>query len=302
MLPVVVILAAACQRPLPAPDIPWVPEPAADLGPVVARIGEVPIFAEQVSAQARKTGKPPREAVNDLIAFHLLAERLRSAWPPTDSDATHARQQILVQRMLERELEANIEPRDLPEQTLRSVYTRAIKNFVHPRLVEVYDLMVLFPNTVNAEQRAIMRKTAADVRAEVERRRTLDRSKPLETIFQEIATDAAWKSRRVNVYKYLQTPEGPYEPSYYQAVLKLKAVGDLTPTVEEGSGIHLAAYSSEKPAKNISFEEARQEVHTKYLPIWRQEQFREFTARATKGHKIEVFEANLQPAAPQGRP
>ena len=94
---------------------------APDLGPVVARVGDMPIHASEVAAQAQRSGRPPRQALDDLIRFQLLAERARQRsgglvdpGPPSDS--------LLVQRLLERDIEPALRPQDIPEEDLRRAY------------------------------------------------------------------------------------------------------------------------------------------------------------------------------------
>src|SRR5436190_1382231 len=80
----------------PARGVPWIPDAPTDLGAVVARVGEVPIFAGEVAAQASRTGQPPRQALDQLIAFALLAEKARAAGV---QPAAAPPRELLVQRL-----------------------------------------------------------------------------------------------------------------------------------------------------------------------------------------------------------
>src|SRR5437868_2982246 len=51
----------------------WIPDPAPDVGPVVARIGEVPIFAQEVRAEAQHTGARMKSAARERNQ-HLARE------------------------------------------------------------------------------------------------------------------------------------------------------------------------------------------------------------------------------------
>jgi hypothetical protein len=261
---------------------PWVPEPAPDLGAVVARVGEVPIFAAEVSAQAAHTGKPPRAALDDLVAQHLLAERARSSWPPTSPEAAALRKQVLVQRLLERELEPVLHVENIPDRELLPFYQRARSFFVHSRKVEVAVLHFPFRNNTTDEQKAAGRKTMAELAPLV----TL-RGHTAEDL-QAFAADPAWKSRGVQYFRFLQSEEEPYSPQFGKAALALEGSGQTTGVIEDPWGLNIALYLGERAARNSSFEEVRDEMRRDYFPRWRQARFLEFADRAALQHAVEV--------------
>ena len=74
--PVILLLGSVgCARGGPPPETPWVPETAPDLGAIVARVGSVPIYAREVEAELARSQGTAREATDELIVLHLLAEQ-----------------------------------------------------------------------------------------------------------------------------------------------------------------------------------------------------------------------------------
>jgi hypothetical protein len=280
-------LACARSAPGPAAAVAWSPEPAPDLGAVVARVGEVPIFAGEVRAQALRTGKPARAALDELVGFHLLAEKARALGIEPDAAAA-VPAELLVQRLIERDFEAVTRPADLPEQDLRRSYERARDWFVHSRLVEIAILSVYTGALMKPEPRARARATAAELSQAISAR-------PARTAedFLEVARDPAWASRRVSVTRLWQSSDKPFGPRVGAAVLRLRAPGDTTALVEDESGYHIARYIAERPARDLPFEAARQEIRREAYPRWRQARFAELVARLSAQHRIELSPENL---------
>jgi hypothetical protein len=270
------------------PTTAWVAETVPQLGPVVARVAENPIFAEEVRAQAQRTGKPPAEALQDLVTFHLLAERARERGLAQTVRRPEVPSALLVQRLLEREFEPTVQPDQMSEQELRAVYEQIKDRYVHPRVVRVA-LLSVYPRRGQDKEaaRAAARETAQALFAEVSRRP--DRSAEA---FASLQKEPAWSSRNVSFGRIWQGPDeryGPLAAPEGAAIARLRKPGDTTPLMDDHGAYHLARYIEEAPAKNVSFEQARQELRTEYYPRWRREKFERFSARLAESHKIEAF-------------
>jgi hypothetical protein len=266
----------------PAPSV------AHEFGPVVARVGEDAIYAAEVKAQAERDGTSARQAVDDLIRFHLLAQRARGAVPTPDG----VQKSASVQRLVERELEPQLTPEAIPESELRALYQRGFSRYVHGRLVEVAVLAVFTGARMKPEPRARARATALALAEHVAAR-------PIRTAqdFETVANDPAWRGRKVQFQQTLQADEQPFPRAVGASVAKLRAPGDTTPLIEDETGYYIARYVSEKPPRNTSFAEAAPELRTLYHPHWRQRRFAEFAASLEVKHGA----ARVASAAPAPR-
>jgi hypothetical protein len=288
VLAVLVALGGGCARRSSATATPWIPAPAPDLGEVVATVetasGPIPIFAAEVAAQAWQTHQSPRAALDQLIAFHLLAERARgkgaSPWPPPDADL---HKQVLVQRMLERELEPHVRPEDITDAELRVLYDRAHDYFVHARLIEVASLEVPVSRRALPPARVAARQTMTELAAAVQAAGNLTLAE-----FQALGKTDAWRSRGVRSVRFLQGPQGPHSAKFAAAVAKLATVGETTGLIEDESGVYLARYVADRPAKDQSFDQVRPELRAGFYPRWRQQKFLEWSDRAATGHQVEI--------------
>jgi PPIC-type PPIASE domain len=273
-----------CARK-PAASTLWIPGARSDLGEVVARVGQVPIFAAEVTAAAARSGKSERAALEDLLAFHLLAERARAAgpWPPRTPEAAALRKGILVQRLLEREFEPGTGPQNISDAELRVLYDRGKQAFVHARLVEVATLEVTPGAKVSADARAAARQTVLDLE------QLAGKGHPLAAeTWQSLAGQETWRGRGVHYRRFLQGPEGPYSARFAAAVAKLETAGATTGVIEDERGFYLARYLADRPASNVSFEQARAELRSGYYPRWRKQKFLDFAEHAAKRHEVEL--------------
>ncbi len=267
-----------------APAAAWVAEVVPDLGEVVARVGSNPIFAEEVRAQAQRTGKPARDALQDLVSFHLLAERARERGVAS----AEVPRGLLVERFVVREFEPTVELGDLQDVELRAIYQKFKTRYVHPRVVRVALLSVYVRRGKPREVAlARARDTARDLFKYVGTRsdRTPDD-------FGKIAQEPEWSARHVAFVRIWQGPDsssGPLDAPQGAAIARLRKPGDTTGLMEAEGAYHIARYIEEMAAENVPFEQARAELFQEYYPRWRRDRFERFAGRLAEEHRIEVF-------------
>ena len=256
--------------------------------PALARVGDVDILLSDVETQMRATGRTPRQALDDLVHFELLARAAAASISPSDPEVRAATDAVLVQRLLERDLEPHLARADIPDDVLRGVYDRALKIFVHPRLVEVATLNVYTGPRMKPEPRA---KAAATARALDE----LLRRSPRHSVdeLESIALDPAWKERKVQYSRVWQAIDDPFPAAVGREVQRLHQPGDITPMITADTGFHVATYLGERPPENVSFTEARERLRDQIFDRWRSARFLEFAQAAAGAHAIEAYPERL---------
>lgn len=294
VVPPAALLLWACGREVSpsAPASAWTPAPAPDSGEVVARVGGVPIFASAIRGQAQRSGQSPARALEDLIAFELLAEKARAVGIAPGPHRQALPRELLVQRLLERELEATTRPEDIPDAELRQIYERMRSTFVHPRLVEIVVLSVYTGPLMKPEPRARAARAAREL-ADFVSRRT---SWTADELFA-LAQEERWRARNVAVTRVLQGPDRPFGPKVGAGALLLGGAGQLTPPIEDETGHHIALYVGERPPKDVPFEQAREEIRREVHSLWRKRRFLEETGKLAATHVVEVYPDRLSPMA-----
>jgi hypothetical protein len=254
---------------------------APDLGEVVARVGDVPIFARQVLAEALRSRKTPREALATLVDGNLVAEAARArghSMPLTDDPDVKS---AMVERLLERELEPSLRASAIPDSTLRPLYQRTLDAFVHPRLVEIGILAVYTGPRMKEDARQERATTAKELAAFIAKHppRTLDD-------FAAVAGDKQWSERHVVYQRTWQGGDKPFSKAVGAEVAKLAAPEQTTSLVSDETGYFIARYIGERPAENVSYDQARPKIAAAYFERWRQEQFLDFTAKLLAKHAV----------------
>jgi hypothetical protein len=293
--PLLVALSLAnCSSPRQLAEQEWTPSKAADLGDVVARVGQVPIFAKQIEAEAKRSGTPTRVALESLIDSNSLAEHARSRGFTLANVSDPDVQSALVQRMLEKELEPSLRPEAVPDGDLRPLYEQARERLVHSRLVEIGLLVVYTGARMQKEDRELREQTARELALYLKKHpsKTLDE-------FVAVAHDPVWSKRSVVFKRFFQGTDRPLSKAVGAEVAKLRAPGDTTPLVVDEDGGFIARYISERPAENITFEDARGKLLAGFYEQWRRQRFLDFTSRLARLHRVETY-ADRLPTDEQG--
>jgi hypothetical protein len=290
-LPLLLISACAgCARQNTVAETPWSPAAVDDLGSIVAQVGTVPVRAREVEAEMVRSGTTPRQALDNLISLHLLAETARPQQgfsPQWMSDVEL--KSALAERLIDREVAPKLVRESVPDAELKGIYQKAIKAFVHPRLVDIAVLAVYTGPLMKKEPRLKRAETARALAAYLATR-TIRGPED----FEAIAKDPAWQDRKVSFGRFLQGDDEPFSAEMGTAVAKLRAPGDTTRLVEDETGFYWATYAGEKPPENITFAEAKPSLLQRYYERWRKLQLEKLVRQLGEGHRIEAHPQLLQ--------
>jgi hypothetical protein len=282
--PLILLLSSAgCAQRDAAAETPWTPDPAPDLGAVVARVGSVPIYSAEVAAEAMRSQGTARDALNRLISLHVLAENAHRTerFSPDWSDAEL--RSALAERLLDREILPKTRREAVPEQELQGLYDKAIKAFVHPRLVEVGLLAVFTGPMMKPEPRREREKTAKALANDVAARR-IHSAEAMEAMVR----DPLWKDRSISYRKTVPWLDPAYSDKLNDEVLRLRAPGDTSPLIEDEVGYFIATYVSEKPAEKLPYSQVRESLLQRYYEHWRPQRLEQLVRSLSKGHQVEV--------------
>lgn len=289
---IVVLSSVGCARRGQPADTPWVPEPAPDLGSVIARVGSVSIYAREVEAQVARSKSTPRQALDELVSLHLLAEKAHQKNPFLPDWFDPELRSTLAERLIERDVWPQVQRDSVPDQELRAIYQSSISAFVHPRLVDAGFLIVFTGPRMKPGPRAERAEAAKALAATVASRRIAGPED-----LEAIANDPAWGIRHVTFRRTLQSPDQPFSRKVGAEVVKLKAAGDTTPLIEDADGFFIATYAGEKPPANTSFAEVREELRQRYYDHWRAQRLEQLARKLAEGHRVESHPQLLNQSA-----
>ncbi len=256
--------------------------------PVVATVAGQSIHASAVKRQAEQTSVNARDALNALIDLEVLAGRARALNFPPNTETLRAQKRAMVDAYLRREFEPTITLDNLKDEDLRPVYERAKSVFVRPRAVRIFGIIFNAGNRYNRsfdEARVLMREFEAVLR----RQKTWTSAE-----LTEVTTSKKWQDRKIATLPgIIQQPSGPYDGEASERLLALKSVGEFTPSFENKTGVHIAMCLEIFEAKNVTFEQMREEIRTTYFPRWKKERFLKYTDTVAERLGVTVHDEAL---------
>lgn len=241
---------------------------------VVATVDGVAITARRVAELAREADQSPREVVERLVDFELLAAEAYRRGLEDHQDVRYVTRQATAQRFLKEEFEAEHQPEDMPEDVLKAAFERNIGRFVRPRLRKVAHILVHAPNSEKSPGKiAAAKGLATRIAREAREVEDLDGFLDLGKAYnkrEEFTIDAKVLSVPVYEKARLQRP-------FLDAALELDSPGEVGGPVETTFGSHVIYLIEVREPIDRSFEEARDEVRDQEHPHWMQREFQAMT-------------------------
>jgi hypothetical protein len=232
---------------------------------VVATVDGVPITASRVEALVKATKRAPREVLEGLVEFELLAAEARQRGLSQGYDIEQAGKQRMVQLFIERDFEATHQPEDIPDSFLLAAYQEKRTTFVHPKLHKVAHILVTaYEGKATEARRGEARKLAREIHREA--------SKATE-VAEFLTIGKRFDGRdgftiKLEKLSSLVHKRASLARPFIEATLKLEHNGDISEPTETRFGSHIIFLVDSRAAINHSFEEVRDEIRGKAHPFW----------------------------------
>lgn len=237
---------------------------------VVATVDGVPITSDRVSRLVEETGSSPREIVEKLIEFELLAAEARRRGLEDAREVNQAGRKAMIQRYIEEEFETTHFVSDIPDAILENAYNQNIRRFKHPRLLKVAHILVVARGKkATKEFRGKAHRLAEKIAGEAKKAATLDE-------FRDIASRHNKTGGMRVKFESIKTPiheRANLVRPFINAALKLKTIGEVSPAVKTSFGSHVIYVVDIKQPIDRSFDEVQREVAQKEHPFWLQAEF-----------------------------
>lgn len=236
----------------------------------VATVDGVPITKRRVVHLAEETGRPPREVVERLIEFELLAAEARRRGLAADREVLHTVRQAMIQRYLEKEFEETRRVADVPDDVVEKAYVQNIGRFKHPRLRKVAHILVIAREQRDSEaRRAKAHRLAGVIAREARKASDVDEFKAIGERFHK--TDGFLV--KVEVLRNPVYKRARLVRPFIDAAMGLEKAGDMSPPVQTNFGSHIIYLIEVKEAIDRSLEDAHDEVAEREHPHWLQKEF-----------------------------
>jgi peptidyl-prolyl cis-trans isomerase C len=262
---------------------------------VVAVVNARPLTAHRVANHARSLGKPPREALADLISFELLAQEASRRGLASDPEVQETRRTESVRRLLKIDFEPRHRPEDISETELRREYERNRRHFEHPEILSI--LSALF------SARRGKATAAEDLRArarahELYERLRVEQPKNAATAREIVKTFEGQVPMRIDEFNTYRG--APADRDWLKAALTLRQPGQISPPVRSEYGWHVIFLAEFHPAKRTPEAEALATIRREMHPLWSRAAFSRFVDEIFARHAITMNSQLLD--APRDQP
>jgi peptidyl-prolyl cis-trans isomerase C len=291
----IALVVTACgggSEPAPAPATRAIGTvaPAASSGDLrVATVDGRPVWGSCVAAQiARGAAKTRQDALDQCIAFELMAQEAERRGLAADPSVGEATRTAMVNRVVETAFEATHQtPESLGAPMAKWLADNAWRMH-RPELRSSTYARIVVPKDAPAEVDAKAKQLAEQIAAEVDGETGL-----FGVNLREIANRiAASSSLKLEVADAKPTPRTNLDPVYGDALFALPEVGRATRAVRTPWGWDVIVWTGGLPAK----ESTREELAAERFLDMRRQTFQAWVNQLIKQHgtRIELDQAQLQ--------
>jgi len=254
---------------------------------VVARVDGRRVLAADLRHQMRR-GADRRKALDDLIAFELLAGEALRRGLDRDPSVVRARKRALANLMVRRSFGDHFTKASIPERLLRQAYEANIRRFVHPELVKVVHLVAIARRKRHG---AAHHERARKLAARAHSIATAGRLSPDE--FAQIADLLHERARADGVLfksERLTTPRRNYtEASFADAAFALTRPGAISSVVATRYGYHVIYLEQRIAGVDRAFSEVADDLRDRVFDDAREVVFGEYVDKLEKPYQVTLF-------------
>ncbi len=257
--------------------------------PVVARVGDTRITARELSAQLAR--QPPavrahygsmarrKDFLDSQIQVELLAAEARKRGFDRDPDFQRAVKQQLVSTFLQRAVEQELKPADVPEADVEKYFRDHPSEFNQPEVVRVSQIVVgdkRKAKEVLAKVKALAPDDTAGfaklVAAHSEDKETMGRGGDMGMIQRDTAA---------------------YPKPVVTAAFALKEPNEVGGPVQSERGFHILRLTQRRPGSSRTYAEVKEELRQRLYQQMRARKMDDLLASIKQSTKVEIFEPEL---------
>ena len=261
----------------------------AKVGDSTITVGDVTDQINRLSPYIRRRWSAPekrKEFLDNLIRVELLSkEAERLGLGDSSPEVERVVNQVMIRLMIKNDLEKEIIPSEIDEDTLKKTYEAEKDKYQRPPQVRASHIVL----KTKAEAEKLI--------AELSKNKNDNRF--FRTQAKELSIDESTKERGGDLGYFSETgdrhnEEDKIDPAIAAAAWQLKSVGDFAESpIETKSGFHVIKLTNKRPKLDRSFESVKRMIESRLLREKRKESLDKFVEDLKGKAKIEIFEENL---------
>jgi len=269
-------------------EVPMVADAPPD-DEVVATVDGRPIRASQVALQARASGAPRAQALQDLITAETLAGEAARRRLDHDPEVIEAARSAAVRRYLHEVFERQATADAIPMRTVRRTYNANVNMFDHSEYVDVWHILIPIGEHATPEVQQAARTLAEEIARRAKSTRT-------EAAFKALADQIKPPPGlpKLKLERIVTARDGWVLKSFsYPAHDQLKQPGDTSSVVQTSYGLHVMFLVRRIPPLHQSLDDAAPMIRANLLPEFQRSEFLHFAAEAARQHLVEEHPERL---------
>lgn len=284
-------------------------------GPVVAKVGDEVITADEVKRRLDETSPflraryntldRKKEFLENLIRNDLLAQEAERQGFDKSPAVKEQMKRAMIQELIKHQLDEKLTGADIAEADLRKFYDSHLEDFVKPERARVFHIVLA---ARDAKEKAAARKKAAELLKDIDAREKKGEVNAFQSTAMKESKDQLSAPMGGDL-RFLSRDElaKAYSKELASAAFELKNPGDKGGPIETPAGIELVKLQVKTVALNRSFDESKESIRSRMARERRSRDYDEWMKKLREETKVTVNDAELdkvqvEGAAPQQLP
>ena len=271
-------------------------------GPVVAKVGDDDITADEVRQRLNETSPflraryntldRKKEFLENMVRNELLAqEAVRQGYDKSPAVREQAKR-AMVQELIRHQLDSKLSGSDIPDEELKKFYDAHIDEFVKPERARV--LHVFLP-AKDAKERAEARKHAAALLKDIDGREKKGEVNAFQAVAIKESKDPLSAPMGGDL-RFLSKEElaKAYNTELANAAFDLRNPGDKTGPLDTQTGVELVKLQVKTVAMSRSFEESKEPIRQRMARERRSRDYDEWVKKLRENTKVVIYDQELE--------
>jgi peptidyl-prolyl cis-trans isomerase C len=271
-------------------------------GPVVAKVGDESITADEVRQRLNETSPflrarygtldRKKEFLENLVRNELLAqEAVRQGYDKSPAVREQTKR-AMIQELIKHQLDAKLSGTDIADEELKKFYDAHIDDFVKPERARVFH--ILLPGK-DAKERADARKRATALLKDIDTREKKGEVNAFQSVAIKESKDPLSAPMGGDL-RFLSKDEltKAYNPELANAAFELKNPGDKTGPLETPAGIELVKLQVKTVALSRSFDDSKESIRQRMARERRSRDYDDWVKKLRETTKVAINEQELE--------